>query len=491
MRTAWAGAAARLTAALGEDEASADEPLVGDSDQVDISSAHRNRGRGQARFHVAIHGTEALRQVLQRPLYLRCAAADTYEGQKWWTSFPRTRRVHDAADDAEDGTVAITPPRANTVTYTVYTRAFVSGLLLGIPAVNAVHLPVVDRHANNSLSSPLTDNVLQCAYTMTSSPIMWEDVRRQHPAVSRAPAECLYLPDDALTRRIRAEAERTAGDAGAPAAIIGLLLEYFSSRFAYSLDQQGTAERGVLDHFLFVSRQGDCRLFATALTLMLRSHGIPARLVVGYAGGEYNARQRLFSFYRQHAHTWVEVPFEGHGWVSIDPTPPGLTVPKPAADAGAPTVPLAAYPRLAELLENTQLGEAATAQQGGHPAALSLCILAGLVFAATGIMLAVRTAATWNRPRTHSAIAPTPPPGFYTLFCRHFAKVGHPRRRGQTPGEFLAQLRRAGRVADEFDDMVEYLYGISYRGRSRRPELEREIKRRIREHDSRRAETEH
>ncbi len=485
MRTAWSEAAARISGTGGEDDTTATEGLVGDDDQVDISSAHRNRGRGSARFHVVIHGTDGLRRVLSRPLYLRCASADTYEGQRWWTSFPRKHRINDEDDGVEDDIVAIAPPGNDAVTYTVYTRAFVSGLLLGIPTVTGVHLPVVDRHANNAFSSPLTDNVLQCAYTMTSSPILWRDIRQQRPSVNReAPAECLYLPDDPLMRRIAAEAERIAGTSAGPAESIERLLAHLSSRFTYSLDPQETGGSGVLEHFMFHSRQGDCRLFATALTLMLRSRGVPARLVVGYAGGEYNARQRLFTFYRQHAHTWVEVPFEEHGWISMDPTPPRLTAPRQAADTSAPTVPLAAYPQLAELLENTQLKETTGARPDAHPAALSLHILAILVLTAAGIILVARTSGTRNRPSAHGTIVPTAPPGFYAQFCRHFARAGRPRRRGQTPGEFVAQLRHTGCVADEFDDMVEYLYGISYRDRPRRPEFEKEVRKRIRGHRS-------
>lgn len=483
-RTAWSGIAARFAQEDSGDAGPAGEGLVGDSDEVDLSRSHRGRGRGAPRFHVVVQGNDALHRVCNRPLYLRFAAADTYEGQKWWTSFPRKRRVYDRADGANDGKVVIAPPDAETVTYTVYTRAFVSGLLLGIPSVNAVHLPVVDRHTNDALSSPLTDNVLRCAYTMTSSPVVWADVRQARPVLSRVPAECSYIAEGPHTDAIRAEAERVAGTVAGPAEIIDRLLAHFSSHFTYSLAPQNTADRDALENFVFHSREGDCRLFATALALMLRSRGVPARLVVGYAGGEFHEDQGLFSFYQQDAHTWVEVPFEEQGWVSVDPTPPQLTAPKPAPASGSPTVPLASYPQLAELLDNARLGGGVGRRGSRYPGGLSLCILAGLVFAA-GIILLARTAGTRSGARARGSIARTPPPGFYAHFCRHFAKGGQPRRPGRTPREFLDRLKHTGRVADEFDDMIEYLYDISYKGGTRRAEFEREVKRRIRGHRGR------
>ncbi|MFV2067139.1 MAG: DUF3488 and DUF4129 domain-containing transglutaminase family protein [Pirellulales bacterium] len=114
-----------------------------------------------------------------------------------------------------------------------------------------------------------------------------------------------------------------------------------SGRFRYSLDPlpPGARRRDLDPNEDFVTRvrQGHCEYFASALTLMLRSQRIPARMVIGFRDGEWNSFGNFYQFQQLHAHTWVEVYLEpkdllGHrtdldvvgvhgGWLRLDPTP--------------------------------------------------------------------------------------------------------------------------------------------------------------------------
>ena len=76
-----------------------------------------------------------------------------------------------------------------------------------------------------------------------------------------------------------------------------------------------------VDTFLFVDQRGVCEQFATSLAVMLRSLGVPTRLVAGYGAGDYNALSGYYTVRASHAHAWVEVYFPGYGWVPFDPTP--------------------------------------------------------------------------------------------------------------------------------------------------------------------------
>ena len=80
-----------------------------------------------------------------------------------------------------------------------------------------------------------------------------------------------------------------------------------SGRFQYTLDTPATPT-GVdpLDEFVAVTRRGHCELFAGALAVMLRSVGVPARVVLGYRGGEYNIPGNFYLVRQLHAHSWVE-----------------------------------------------------------------------------------------------------------------------------------------------------------------------------------------
>jgi protein-glutamine gamma-glutamyltransferase len=93
--------------------------------------------------------------------------------------------------------------------------------------------------------------------------------------------------------------------------------------FVYSLEQPSAGTRDPLDHFLFETQEGHCEFFATAMALLLRSQGIPTRVVNGFHGGDFNPAGDYFIVRQRHAHSWVEVYFPGLGWQLFDPTPEG------------------------------------------------------------------------------------------------------------------------------------------------------------------------
>jgi len=91
--------------------------------------------------------------------------------------------------------------------------------------------------------------------------------------------------------------------------------------YSYSLELPGHAVADPLADFLFTRKKGYCEHFATAMTVMLRTLNIPARLVTGFAGGVYNPISDLWVVRAADAHTWVEAWMPALGWVTFDPTP--------------------------------------------------------------------------------------------------------------------------------------------------------------------------
>jgi transglutaminase-like putative cysteine protease len=75
-----------------------------------------------------------------------------------------------------------------------------------------------------------------------------------------------------------------------------------------------------VEWFLFEEKQGYCNYYATAMVMMLRSRGIPARMAAGFAQGTWDAGRNAFLVRERDAHTWVEVYFPGYGWVEFEPT---------------------------------------------------------------------------------------------------------------------------------------------------------------------------
>lgn len=75
-----------------------------------------------------------------------------------------------------------------------------------------------------------------------------------------------------------------------------------------------------VDWFLFDYRQGYCNYYASAMVVMLRSQGIPARMAAGFAQGNFDPAENAFVVRERDAHTWVEVYFPGYGWIEFEPT---------------------------------------------------------------------------------------------------------------------------------------------------------------------------
>ena len=97
--------------------------------------------------------------------------------------------------------------------------------------------------------------------------------------------------------------------------------------YAYSLDLLGIRSDHPVEDFLFEFRRGHCEYFASSMVLMLRATGIPARLVTGYLGGEYNPFEDYYVVRQSNAHAWVEAYLPDRGWTTFDPTPPsGLPI---------------------------------------------------------------------------------------------------------------------------------------------------------------------
>ena len=96
---------------------------------------------------------------------------------------------------------------------------------------------------------------------------------------------------------------------------------YLRANYPYTLDVPLPPNGvDVADYFLFDLKKGYCDYYATAMVVMARSVGLPARLVMGYASGTYNSESAEYIVTAADAHAWVEIYFSGIGWVEFEPT---------------------------------------------------------------------------------------------------------------------------------------------------------------------------
>ncbi|MBO6555705.1 MAG: DUF3488 domain-containing transglutaminase family protein [Pseudomonadales bacterium] len=127
------------------------------------------------------------------------------------------------------------------------------------------------------------------------------------------------LPDGDNPRARRFGSELRADSLSDDEFLSRVLRHYMTEGFAYTL-KPPTLEGDTIDQFLFETRRGFCEHFAGSFVYLMRSGGLPARVVVGYQGGEYNRRGNYVAVRQFDAHAWAEVWMEGRGWIRVDPT---------------------------------------------------------------------------------------------------------------------------------------------------------------------------
>jgi len=129
----------------------------------------------------------------------------------------------------------------------------------------------------------------------------------------------LQLPDG-ISDRTRQLVRQWQGQSQSPHEVVQRALRHFNRQpFIYTL-QPPLLKGDPVDQFLFETRKGFCEHYATSFVILMRLAGIPARVVVGYQGGELNPVGGHLVIRQSDAHAWAEVWLDGQGWTRVDPT---------------------------------------------------------------------------------------------------------------------------------------------------------------------------
>ncbi|HEY4560212.1 MAG TPA: DUF3488 and transglutaminase-like domain-containing protein [Lysobacter sp.] len=151
-------------------------------------------------------------------------------------------------------------------------------------------------------------------WRMTSAPPVRFQTTLSEPMRRRA----LAVPAG-YDRRTVALGRELRARFGDDEAIVRYALDWIRRDFAYSISAP-PLDRDSIDDFLFRTRVGYCEHFAGGFTVLMRSAGIPTRVVTGYVGGEWNRLGGYWMIRRMDAHAWTEIWLRGRGWVRVDPT---------------------------------------------------------------------------------------------------------------------------------------------------------------------------
>jgi transglutaminase-like putative cysteine protease len=159
------------------------------------------------------------------------------------------------------------------------------------------------------------------AYEVISNLAEAPQDRLRRAVESKGSFDGRYLQLPPLDPRVPALAEQVTASERTPYDKARALERYLSTNFGYTLQLPSPVPDDPIAYFLFTRKQGHCEYFASAMAVMLRSLGIPARIVNGFRTGEYNDVTGSYIIRARDAHSWVEAYFPGAGWASFDPTP--------------------------------------------------------------------------------------------------------------------------------------------------------------------------
>jgi len=254
----------------------------------------------------------------------RGVALDEFTGRGWKKSIQARQNelVQDRGGFFQFGT---TPSLHHLTRQTFFLEPLESAVLFAAPRVVAIQgdLPFVRVDGEGSVQSRRRDfeRIIYTAISDMTQPRMDELRNDQHP-YPISYYRYLQLPDT-LDRRIDSLATAIVLQANASNRYdtAKAIESYLQREYAYSLEMKAGGPDPLSD-FLFNVRAGHCEYYSTAMTVLLRTRGIAARVVNGFLPGEYNEASGAYTVRQSDAHSWVEVYFPAsRSWVTFDPTP--------------------------------------------------------------------------------------------------------------------------------------------------------------------------
>ncbi len=374
------------------------------------------------------------------------------------------------------------PPGQGRLTYTIELEPHLKrwGFALDIPVSTprfmrllGDHTLVSRRRVKRKISYTLHSDM---AY-QTGPLKPWEQIAHQLPADGNPKATAL--------------GKQWADRFQNPQTIVATAIRYLKeNRFTYTLEPPPLQKNDRIDDFLFRTRKGYCEHFASAFAFLMRASGIPARVVVGFLGGEQNPFGDYYIVRQSDAHAWVEVWLPAGGWTRIDPTT--TLVPQRLDQGLAESLPLAerpAYLKYAYLapifksVKKIQLGwDAANVHWSRwvigytHRRQKILFVSLGIgstsfggIFKIIGILLGALVISAilflstrrMPRPRRKDSVQET-----YDLFCQKLSRVGIVRRPSQGPLDFARYVQRQRKdLSDKITDITKLYIELRYGAR--------------------------
>ncbi|HLZ34967.1 MAG TPA: DUF3488 and transglutaminase-like domain-containing protein [Nitrospira sp.] len=268
-------------------------------------------------------------------LYLRGVAYDRYDGRSWSASSRYRRSLGLIADGSfvvlSSGS-RMPAGQSKPLRQDILLEALDTAVLFAAPFAESISgdFAGVQADGMTGLHLPFpTSSRIRYSVTSRERQILANEQLAPELDYSNSLRD-RYLQIPVLSHQVADLARRVTDGARTPYEKTLAIHQHLLTAYRYSLDLETTTSARPIEDFLFTRKTGYCEHYATAMVIMLRSLGIPARLVTGFLATEWNDFGNYYTVRQRDAHAWVEVFFPLSGWITMDPTPASGVAPSPS-----------------------------------------------------------------------------------------------------------------------------------------------------------------
>lgn len=261
--------------------------------------------------------------------YMRGVAFDQYDGKAWTNRLNYRRNIGEDVTGTfvlRGGRALASPHLGTTIRQNILLEPLDTPVLFAAPFIEKVSgkFPSVQSDLTGSIYLPFpSSSRIEYSVLSRSNPVLPEDLGAE---LGLYPESIIrhFLQVPLQSERIAVLAEELTRTQRTIYDKANAIHSFLTHNFRYSLDAPLAEQEQPLDEFLFTRKTGYCEHYATAMVIMLRTIGIPARLVTGFLATEWNEYGNYYVVRQQDAHAWVEVHLPRSGWITMDPTPPSI-----------------------------------------------------------------------------------------------------------------------------------------------------------------------
>jgi transglutaminase-like putative cysteine protease len=314
--------------------AQSDAISTGFSDSVNLGEIGHIQQSSEVVAHLRIEGDN----YGERDLRLRGAVLSVFDGKRWTNPHHQSDvlaqgygRVFQLSSrpamlDRREEVRMARGPQLNPVRYRVLMEPINTSVIFTIPAAQAIfgsfrEIGIDDDQTFHNLDRERSVGAYE-GVSDVSVPLPTTLDRLTEKLPASMPDRYLQLPDH-LDPRIPTLAHKLTDGEHSTYRRAAAIERYLTTQYGYTLQLPSEPPADPLADFLFRRHRGHCEYFASSMAVLLRSVGIPSRVITGFRGAQFNRVNSTYIVRARDAHSWVEAYIPGAGWTTFDPTPAG------------------------------------------------------------------------------------------------------------------------------------------------------------------------